>query len=213
MLRELFPRRTKLAKMCGCPNFFGLFPSWISFCYELFLSHILIFLPKKTLRLREFFPCRTKSAKMCGYPIFFGFFSLLNKFCYELFLSNILNFCQNNAEVARVFPEQPNRQKCADLADNSASRSHVSTSLFFSPTRLTHHFPLSISNLKLRRQYSNTNATCVIHIVYGGSRETSTSWYVDCGAKTRTCRYVELTKHHFLRHFLPEHVHRPRITR
>ena len=52
-----------------------------------------------------------------------------------------------NVEVARVFPEQPNRQKCADLADNSASRSHVSTSLFFSPTRLTRHFRLS--NLKI----------------------------------------------------------------
>ena len=52
-------------------------------------------------------------------------------------------------EVARIFTEQPNGQKCADLADNSASRSHVSTSLFFSPTRLTRHFPLS--NLKFEQ--------------------------------------------------------------
>ena len=111
-----------------------------------------------------------------------------------------MNFCQNNAEVARVFPEQPNRQKCADLADNSASRSHVSTSLFFSPTRITRHFPLS--NLKLfntLRQCSNTMARSVW-------RKYRHKYMSMCGAKTSTCRYVELTKHHFLRHFLPEHV-------
>ena len=144
---------------------------------------------------------------MCGCPNLFGLFPSSIFFCYELFLSNILNFCQNNAEVARVFPEQPNRQKCADLADNSASRSHVSTSLFFSPTRLTRHFPLS--NLKLfntLRQCSNTMARSVW-------RKYRHKYMSMCGAKTSTCRYVELTKHHFLRHFLPEHVHRPRITR
>ena len=122
---RVFPRRTKTAKMCGCPNFFGLFPSWIIFCYELFLS-------------------------------------------------NILNFCQNNGEVTRVFFR-------AVLADNCASRSHVSTSLFFSPTRLTRHFPLS--NLKLfntLRQCSNTMARSVW-------RKYRHKYMSMCAAKTSTC--------------------------